>query len=325
MQLLRCAVADKPPLTMNAIDLNDYFYFVHVVEKRGFSSAAEALGMPKSRLSRHIAALEKRLDTRLIQRTTRQFNVTETGEVFYRHARALIDEMEAAEAAIERSKNSLSGNVVLSCSVGVAQFAVKEILARFLADNPLVTVAQQVTNQNIDLVGAGVDLSIRGHVGPLPDSSLIQQKLATVEWNLFCAAGYQDQHGLISAPEDLMAHNSLSLGWQSPRGKWSLQKYSGERVEVAITPRLKSEDMSTLKEAAIQGLGVVALPAYTCRQELGDGQLERVLMDWHAGVAQLSLLHPSRTGLPLPVEALKGFLTTELAGFVGAPGDAAQH
>ena len=310
---------------MNAIDLNDYFDFVHVVEKRGFSSAAEALGMPKSRLSRHITALERRLDTRLIQRTTRQFNVTEIGELFYRHARALIDEMEAAEAAIERSKNSLSGNVVLSCSVGVAQFAVKQILARFLVDNPLVTVAQQVTNQNIDLVAAGVDLSIRGHVGPLPDSSLIQQKLATVEWNLFCAAGYQEQHGLIDSPEDLGTHNALSLGWQSPRGKWTLQKYSGDRVEVAIIPRLKSEDMSTLKEAAIQGLGVVALPAYTCRQELNDGQLERVLTDWHAGVAQLTLLKPSRTGMSPPVEALSAFLAAELADFVSSPRDAVQH
>ncbi len=310
---------------MNAVDLNDYFYFVHVVEKRGFSAAARALGMPKSRLSRHIAALERRLDARLIQRTTRQFKVTEIGEVLYQHARALLDEMETAEAAVKRKMNALSGNVVLSCSVGVAQFALKEILARFLVDNPLVSVAQQVTNQNIDLVGSGVDLSIRGHTGPLPDSSLIQQKLATVEWHLFCATGYENQHGAINNPGDLAGHNTLALGWQSPKGSWSLEKHSGEKVEVAITPRLKSEDMSTLKEAAIQGLGVVALPAYTCRQELNEGQLQRLLSDWHAGVAQLSLLQPSRTGMSPPVEALKRFLLAELADFVSTPGDAGQH
>ena len=79
---------------MTAIDLNDYFYFVHVVEKGGFSAAAKALGMPKSRLSRHIAILEERLDTRLIQRTTRQFNVTEIGGVLYQHARALISRLQ---------------------------------------------------------------------------------------------------------------------------------------------------------------------------------------------------------------------------------------
>jgi len=310
---------------MTAIDLNDYFYFVHVVEKGGFSAAAKALGMPKSRLSRHIAALEERLDTRLIQRTTRQFKVTEIGEVLYQHARSLIDEMENAEAAVKRKKNTLSGNVTLSCSVGVAQFAVKEILARFLSDNPLVTVAQQVTNQNIDLVGSGVDLSIRGHTGPLPDSTLIQQKLAAVEWNLFCATGYQDENGAIDNPIDLAGHHNLALGWQSPKGKWSLQKYSGERVEVNISPRLKSEDMSTLKEAAIHGLGVVALPAYTCRQEVNDGRLQRVLTDWHAGIAQLSLVQPSRRGTSPPVQALQDFLLAELPVFVRTSTGDTQH
>lgn len=316
MELLRRAIDVEAPLAMTAIDLNDYFYFVHVVEKGGFSAAAKALGMPKSRLSRHIAALEERLDTRLIQRTTRQFNVTDIGEVLYRHARALIDEMECAEAAVKRKKNTLSGNVTLSCSVGVAQFALKEILARFLSDNPLVTVAQQVTNQNIDLVGSGVDLSIRGHTSPLPDSSLVQRKLAAVEWNLFCAAGYEDQNGHIADPVDLAEHHALALGWQSPKGKWSLQKYSGERIDVDISPRLKSEDMSTLKEAAVHGLGVVALPAYTCRQEIKDGRLERVLPEWHAGVAQLSLVQPSRRGMSPPVQALLDCLLAEFTGSV---------
>jgi DNA-binding transcriptional LysR family regulator len=185
---------------MNAIDLNDYFYFVHVVEKGGFTAAAQALGMPKSRLSRHITALERRLDTRLIQRTTRQFNVTDIGELFYQHARALIDEMEAAEAAVKRKKNTLSGNVVLSCSVGVAQFALKEILARFLADNPLVTVLSRSPIRTSTLSGRVLTCPSEGTSVPLPDSSLIQQKLVAVEWNLFCATGYQEQHGVIDTP-----------------------------------------------------------------------------------------------------------------------------
>ena len=301
---------------MTATDLNDYFYFVHVVEKGGFSAAANALGMPKSRLSRHINALEERLDTRLIQRTTRQFNVTDIGEVFYQHARALIDEMENAEAAVKRKKNSLSGNVTLSCSVGVAQYAIKEILARFLADNPLVTVSQQVTNQNIDLVASGVDLSIRGHTSPLPDSTLVQRNLAAVEWHLFSAAGYQEANGPIDHPDRLAKLPTLALGWQSPQGKWSLESALGEQAEIGITPRLKSEDMSTLIEATIQGLGIVALPAYTCRQQVREGRMERVLTDWHAGIAQLSLVQPNRRGVSAPVKALRSCLLAELPGFV---------
>ncbi len=300
-------------------DLNDYFYFVHVVEKQGFSAAAEALGLPKSRLSRHIRQLEERVDARLIQRTTRQFNVTELGEAFYTHARTVVDEMERAESAVRRKKNRLSGNVSISCSVGVAQFALKDLLARFLAENPLVTISQQVTNQTVDLVAAGIDLSIRGHSGPLPDSSLIQRPLAHVEWQLFAASSYEDENGTLLDPADIDNHQTLALGWQSPHGKWNLEGQSGEKTSAPISPRLKSDDMSTLKHAAANGAGIVALPAYTCRAELESGQLTRILPNWHAGVAQLSLVTPVRKGQRQSVVALQEFLLTAFASAVAAP------
>ncbi|MFK7861552.1 MAG: LysR substrate-binding domain-containing protein [Granulosicoccus sp.] len=300
-------------------DLNDYFYFVHVIEKKGFSAASEALGLPKSRLSRHIQQLEERMDARLIHRTTRQFSVTELGETFYVHARAVVDEMERAENAVRRKKNLLSGSVTISCSVGVAQFALKELIARFLVENPLVTVSQQVTNKNIDMIAAGVDLAIRGHSGALPDSSLIQRHLAQVEWQLFAASDYEDQNAALRDPSDIYHHQTLALGWQSPSGQWMLEGQSGEKLAVEITPRLKSDDMSTLKHAAASGAGLVALPAYTCREELKRGQLRRVLTHWHAGAAQLSLVSPTRKGQPQAVVALRDFLLARFADSVATP------
>jgi DNA-binding transcriptional LysR family regulator len=302
-----------------SIDLNDYFYFVHVVEKGGFTRAAEALGIPKSRLSRHIMQLEERLEAILIQRTTRQFRITELGEVFYQHARAAIDQVELAEASLKRKKNTLSGNVTLSCSVGVAQFALKELVARFLKDNPQVTVLQQVTNQNIDLVASGIDMSIRGHMDSLPDSTLIQRLLAVVEWNLFASPDYPHNEKPIAVPLDLVNHQTLALGWQAPGDRWRLEHKSGTKADIQIAPRLKSEDMATLKEAAIEGLGIVSLPAYTCRNELASGQLVKVLPEWHAGQANLSLVIPRRRGFAAPVEALRKFLQAELADFVAMP------
>ncbi|MEM1436487.1 MAG: LysR substrate-binding domain-containing protein [Pseudomonadota bacterium] len=301
---------------MTTIDLNDYFYFVHVVEKGGFTRAAETLGIPKSRLSRHIAQLEERVDAILIQRTTRQSRITELGAVFYHHARAAIDQVELAEAALQRRKNVLSGNVTLSCSVGIAQFALKELVTRFLKDNPQVTVLQQVTNQTVNFVATGVDLSIRGHTGPLPDSNLIQQRLAVVEWNLFASPNYLHEESPLATPTDLEDHQTLALGWQAPSGHWKLEHKSGTTAELQISPRLKSEDMATLKQAAKEGLGVVALPAYTCRNELAAGQLVKVLPDWHAGRASLTLVMPKRRGFAAPVEALRQFIRAELAGFV---------
>lgn len=299
------------------IDLNDYFYFVHVVEKRGFSPAATALNMPKSRLSRHVAKLEERLATKLIQRTSRQFNVTEYGQIFYRHARALLDEMEAAEAAIQTRKTSLSGQVTMSCSVGVAQFAIKDLILDFLRDNPNAEVMQQVTNQAIDLVSSGIDLAIRGHIDALPDSSIIQRHLTTVSWHLFASPEYLSNSGIPESPYDLFKRQSLKVGWQPANGHWTLQNTQGVKTSVPFSPQYCSDDMGTLKQAAIGGLGIVSLPAYVCRQEIGDETLVRVLPGWITGKAQLSLMMPSRKGQPASVKVFADYLLDNLDSKIG--------
>lgn len=299
------------------IDLNDYFYFVHVVEKQGFSPAARALDMPKSRLSRHVSRLEERLDTRLIQRSSRQFNVTESGQVFYRHARALIEEMEAAEAAIQSRMASLSGRVSMSCSVGVAQFAIKDLVFEFLAKHPKVDLVQQVTNQAIDLVSSGIDMAIRGHTDPLPDSTLIQRHLASVSWHLFASPAYLARTSTPASPDDLLKRQSLKVGWQPQTGHWNLENTDGLKTTIPFSPQLCSDDMATLKQAAAKGLGIVSLPAYICRDELKDGSLARVLPDWIAGKAQLSLLMPSRRGQSPSVHVLADYLLDNLNDRIG--------
>lgn len=299
------------------IDLNDYFYFVHVVEKQGFSPAATALNMPKSRLSRHVAKLEERLATKLIQRTSRQFNVTESGQIFYRHARALLDEMEAAEAAIQIRKTSLSGQVTISCSVGAAQFAIKDLILEFLNDNPKVKVVQQVTNQAVDLVSSGIDLAIRGHIDALPDSSIIQRHLTTVSWHLFASPEYLSNTGTPKSPYDLYKQRSLKVGWQPATGHWTLQNKDGVKTTISFNPQYCSDDMGSLKYAAIEGLGLVSLPAYVCRQEISDGTLVRVLPDWTTGKAQFSLMMPSRKGQPASVKVLADYLLEQLDNKIG--------
>ena len=302
---------------MAMIDLNDYFYFVHVVEKRGFSPAARALNMPKSRLSRHVSQLEERLDTRLIQRTSRQFKVTEPGQLFYQHARAMIEEMEAAEAAIQSRKESLSGCVTMSCSVGVAQFAIKDLVFEFLAKHPKVDLVQQVTNQSVDLVSSGIDVAIRGHMEALPDSSLIQRHLANVSWHLFASPEYLARTGTPESPYDLHKRQSLKVGWQPVTGHWSLENKDGLKTTISFSPQLCSDDMTTLKQAAAKGLGIVSMPAYTCRDELNDGSLVRVLPEWVAGKAQLTLVTPSRRGQSASVRALVDYLLNNLNARIG--------
>lgn len=293
------------------MDLNGLYYFVHVVEKKGFAPAGRELGIPKSRLSRGIRQLEEQLNIRLIQRTSRQFQVTDAGNAFYRHARSALDEVEAARAALERRRNSLSGKIRIGCSVGMAQYALKEIVSRFLSENPHVEIVQQITNQPVDLIEAGLDLAVRAHTGPLPDSSLIQRHLAPAPWGLFASPTYLEEAGVPSTPADLDGHAGLKLGWKPEVGQWSLKGPDGFNFSLPYEPRLCSDDMVTLKHAAAAGLGIIGLPAYICREDVRAGGLVRVLPEWTAGDAEISLLMPSRQGVMPAVTAFANFLRKE--------------
>ncbi len=294
------------------MDLNDAFYFVQVVEKGGFSAASRALNIPKSRLSRRVKQLEDDLGVRLLQRTSRLVTTTEIGEEYYRHAQDALSRFEAAETAIRRRTNSIEGVVTVSCSVGIAQFALDQILPRFLQDNPKVTVVQQASNQMVDLVKDGIDVAIRGHLDRLPDSSLIQIRLANVEWHLFCSPKYRDGLGPSDEPAVIAQHPALVLGRPTETHQWQLTDSDGRTASVPCQVRLASEDMTTLKRASALALGIVALPSYVCRPEVEAGTLVRVLPSWTAGSPQISLLMPSRRGLLPAFETFLAFLKREL-------------
>ncbi|MEL6618124.1 MAG: LysR substrate-binding domain-containing protein [Pseudomonadota bacterium] len=294
------------------MDLNDAFYFVQVVEKGGFSAAARALNIPKSRLSRRVRQLEDDLGVRLLQRTSRIVTTTEIGKEYYRHAHDALARFEVAEVAVRRKTNTMEGTVTVSCSVGMAQFGLDLILPRFLQDNPGVTVVQRASNQMEDLIKGGIDVAIRGHMDSLPDSRLIQMRLARVEWHLFCSPEFHDALDQGDDPVALAGQPALVLGRPGATHQWVLSGCDGQSASVPCRVRFASDDMSTLKNAAALSLGIVALPAYVCRSEIDAGTLVRVLPGWTAGNPQISLLMPSRQGMLPACEAFLKFLKQEL-------------
>jgi len=298
------------------MDMNDYFYFVHVVEKQGFAPAGRALGIPKSRLSRHINQLEEELGVRLIQRTSRQFMVTDIGKKLYHHARKAVDEVETANAVVQQDSKILSGKVRLSCSVGMAQFALCDIITKFVRQYPEVEIIQQVTNRSVDLIEQGIDIAIRAHGDLLPDSTLIHRRMASVDWGLFASPDYLEEVGTPITPEQLENHVGLKLGWRPDDGSWALRHRDGSSFSIPYRPRLCSDDMFTLKKAASVGLGIVGLPIYVCRDELKVNQLTRLLPDWTAGNAEISLLMPSRQGVAPAIRTFTRYLSEELPKIV---------
>ena len=294
------------------MDLNDAFYFVQVVEKGGFSAASRALGIPKSKLSRRVKQLEDDLGVRLLQRTSRVVTPTEIGREYFQLAQEALPRFQIAETAIRRKTNNIEGTVTVSCSVGMAQFALDQILPCFLQDNPRVTVVQQASNRIEDLVKGGIDVAIRGHMETLPDSSLIQMRLAHVEWQLFCSPDYRASLGQTDDPATLAYHPALVLGRPGNTHQWQLTDRDGQSASVPGQVRLASDDMTTLKRAAALSLGILALPSYVCRSEVDAGSLVRILPGWTAGRPQISLLMPSRRGVLPAFEAFLDFIKREL-------------
>jgi hypothetical protein len=154
-------------------NLNDLYYFAQTVEHGGFAPAGRAIGVPKSKLSRRVAALEDRLGVRLIHRSTRHFSTTETGQTYYEHCKAMLVEAEAAQEAIDSVRAEPRGVIRLACPVTLLHVHVGPFLAGFMRDYPGVTVHLEATNRRVDLVHEAVDVAIRVRQPPLEDSDLV--------------------------------------------------------------------------------------------------------------------------------------------------------
>jgi DNA-binding transcriptional LysR family regulator len=295
------------------LDLNDFFYFVQVVDRGGFTAAGRTLRIPKSTLSHRIQQLEASLGVRLLNRTSRRFGRTDAGDEFYRHAVAMLQQAEQAETAVRHRLTEPTGTVRYTTSVATAQFAVYEMIPQFLVKYPKVNLVEHATDQSVDIVGENYDVAIRAHSAPLPDSTLVQRILAPAPWFLFAGASYLETQGAPKTPQDLAQHPSLFMMRTGFARTWRL-RHTGQvkdQVVMPLTPRLLSDNMVSLKQAAIAGLGIVALPGYVCRAEVQSGGLKRVLPDWQAGDSTLTALIPYRQGLLPSVRAFIDHLAAE--------------
>jgi DNA-binding transcriptional LysR family regulator len=299
------------------LDLSDLHYFVQAVEKNGISAAARALDLPKSTVSRRILALEAVLGARLIQRTTRRFAVTDIGQEFYAHAVATLIEAETAENVVRRRMAEPSGTIRFTCSIALAQLALAELIPRFMTLHPRVRIVQHATNRLVDPVQEGFDVCLRAHSTILPASTLIQRHLVDIPWHLFAGPAYLARKGNPKTPQDLSGHDGVGLRQAEESSAWSLinEHDPEQKATVAYAPCLQSDDMGTLKVAA-RTLGIVALPGYVGQKEVDHGLLVRVLPHWHAGIATVSMLLPSRRGLLPSVRSFIDFLSTHVPAAV---------
>ncbi|MCY1281070.1 HTH-type transcriptional regulator DmlR [compost metagenome] len=294
-------------------DLNDLYYFAQVVEHGGFAPAGRALDMPKSKLSRRIAQLEERLGVRLLQRSTRHFSVTELGQEYYRHCVAMLVEADAAREAIERHRAEPQGLVRLSCPTSLLHFWVGPMLTRFMLQCPLVELQVESTNRQVDLIQEGIDIALRVRFPPLESSDLVMKTLATSTQCLVASPQLVDGLARPWRPTDLAGLPSLHWGSVQREYAWQLDGPDGAHATVRHRPRLVTDDLTALQQAAIAGVGVVHLPRVVVREALRAGQLLDLVPDWRPRAGLVHAVFPSRRGLLPSVRALIDFLGEEFA------------
>jgi DNA-binding transcriptional LysR family regulator len=296
-------------------DLNDLYYYVQAVDYGGFAPAGRALCIPKSKLSRRIALLEERLGVRLIQRSTRHFKVTQVGQTFYEHCKAMLVEAEAAQEAIDAIKAEPRGLIRLTCPIALLHAHVGCMLADFMLRYPHVRVHLEATNRRVDVLAEGVDVAIRVRPPPLEDSELVLRVLSDRGQCLVACPALIARHGMPAAPADLVTWPSLGLGEPQQAFAWELNERDEARVRLNHSPRFVTTDMIALRNAAQAGVGIVQLPALLVQDQLAAGALVRVLPDWTPRREIIHAVFPSRRGLLPSVRALIDYLSERYASF----------
>ncbi|HBC0989842.1 TPA: LysR family transcriptional regulator [Escherichia coli] len=279
------------------IDFNDLFLFHEVVQAGGFSAAERRLGIPKSRLSRRINILETSLETRLLQRSARQFSLTETGRILFIYCTKMISIAEAGVSDVRSQINSPSGLIRLSVPVAFADVILSKVLPPFMHKYPKIKLEVDATNKSRDLYQDKFDIAIRDKETILPNSSLIQIHLCNVKW-IFVASPSVGKSNSIKIPQQLASLSALLLE-DVDDAKGNMKIYAGNNVNCSVKAGvcIRSNNINIIKRAAIEGLGVAGLPEYTCYEELRNGQLISILAGYSPRVGELVMLYPSRKGI----------------------------
>lgn len=293
-------------------DLNDIVIFARVVQAGSFTAAARLLELPKSTVSRKVSALETRLGTRLLQRTTRSIALTEAGRTYHEHCLRILAEVEASERAMRSYQDEPRG--LLRVTAPLRMRFLGGVFAELLRKYPELRVELVCTDRTLSLVDEGFDMAIRA--GALEDSSLIARKLGQVEQVVVASPAYLQRHGEPEHPRALRRHEGLLFGSGGKPSPWVLRRdgEGGEDVQVSPQARLVTNEFEVIREAAVAGHGVAVLADVAVAEDLEAGKLRRVLEGWRPPGVPLQAVYPSAQHLAPKVAALVGLMMERAAG-----------
>jgi DNA-binding transcriptional LysR family regulator len=280
--------------------------FVEVVRLGSFSAAARSLDLSTAFVSRAVSALEQRLGTQLLHRTTRKLRLTDAGRLYYEHARHLLEGFDAAEQAIVDFQDGLRGNLRMSLATTYGERYVAPLVNEFLAAHPQLGVDMDFSNRTVDLIEEGYDLTVR--TGLLPDSNLVGRRLGERRLFVVASPGYLARHSAPVTPDDLTGH-TLLLGSAS---HWIFAEH-GQPRQRPVRGRYRASSGQALLDAVHRGLGIAQLPDFYVERALAEGRLVSLLDPWRYEHGAVWLVYPQSRHLSPKVRQLADFLVERLA------------
>lgn len=280
--------------------------FAAVTEAGSFSAAADRLGSSQSTLSKHVAALEAHLKTRLFNRTTRSLILTTDGARFYEKALGVLDAIEAAEASVGLA-GEVEGVLRMTAPLTLAESRVIPMLKRFLADNPKIEIDFTASDHALNLVADNLDLAIR--VGQLTDSRLIARKIGLARRIAVASPGYLEKFGRPRHPADLAQHNCISYSLSGAGTRWAFQ----DGMTVDISGNLRADSPNLLRAATLAGIGIAINARWLFESEIADGSLEIVLPEYEPVPMPIHIVLPPGRYISARTRALVEFLSREFA------------
>ncbi|GBQ15894.1 LysR family transcriptional regulator [Swaminathania salitolerans] len=267
--------------------------FLRIVERGSFTAAAASCGVSRPAATAAIQALETRLGTRLLQRSTRHVRPTQDGQLYYDRCLSALGALEEADRAIGKA---LTGTIRLDTIGHLARTVILPALPGFLARHPGLVVHLGEGERLIDLLREGVDCVIRG--GPVPDSDMIARPLGVLPEITVASPDYLARYGVPATPDDLDGH--VMIGFASSRTKQILPlefTRAGDVLEYALPARLVVSGAESCAAAARLGFGLAQAPRYRFEDDIAAGRLVEVLRDFPPLPTPLTLLYPSNRQL----------------------------
>ena len=292
-------------------DLNDTLIFARVVEHGSFISAAKALRLPKTTVSRKIQDLETRLGAQLLHRTTRKLSLTEAGNVYYEHTQRISNTLAEAESAVTQLQSGPRGWLRFTAPYSIGNMWIAPLLNEFHARHPEVRIEMILSNEPLDLIDKEIDVALRG--GALPDSNLVARKLATMRTQLYASPSYIARHGEPLHPDELQHHRTLAMH-KFRRGNayyWTLDDGNGP-AEFRIDPTLVANDPGPLDVALLSGEGVTMASDFTVKRFIEQGFVQRVLPGWTGPEYDFNAVFPRGQSQSPKIRAFVDFLLERL-------------